>query len=145
MAKKRRRKSKLRETLSTNVIISSIRPRVTLRMRDASGADPEVDSHFGLELRGTMSDAIRDVRDVKFNLWVDANYQIGPNRPAYVGYITQIRPEVAVIASCRPAEFESVWSLALSGHLTHAYMHFTKPHYNSASVLSMTFSNEPEE
>jgi hypothetical protein len=51
------------------------------------------------------------VREVKFNLWVDTDHQIGPNRPAYVGYITQIRPEVAVIAGCRPAEFEYVWSL----------------------------------
>jgi hypothetical protein len=145
MAKKRRRKSKRDETLSCNVVISSIRSRVSLSMRNANGADPEVDSHCGLELRGTMSTPIRDVREVKLNLWVDAGYRIGPNRPAYVGYITQIRPEVAVIASCRPRDFEYVWSLALSGHLTHAYMHFTKPHYNSASVLSMSFSSEPEE
>jgi len=114
-------------------------------MRGANEADPEVDSHCGLELHGTMSTPIRDVREVKFNLWVDANYRIGPNRPAYVGYITQIRPEVAVIASCRPADFEYVWSLALSGHLTHAYMSFTKPHYSSASVLYMSFSSELEE
>jgi hypothetical protein len=113
MGKKGRRKSKRRETLRSNVIISSIRSRVSLRMRDASGADPEVDSHCGLELRGTMSTPIRDVRDVQFNLWVDADHQIGPNRPAYVGYITHIRPEVAVIASCAPAEFNYVWSLAL--------------------------------
>ena len=106
MTKKRRRKSKQRETLSCNVIISSIRSRVSLCMRDANRADPEIDSHCGLELRGTMSIPIRDVREVKFNLWVDADFQIGPNRPAYVGYITQIRPEVAVIASCRSGDFE---------------------------------------
>ena len=145
MVKKRRRKPKQNETLSCNVTISSIRSRVSLSMRDATGPDPEADSHCGLELRGTMSTPIRDVREVKFNLWVDADYRIGPNRPAYVGYITQIRPEVAVIASCRPRDFEYVWSLALSGLLAHAYMHFTKPHYNSASVLSMSFSTEPEE
>jgi hypothetical protein len=145
MAKKRRRKSKRSETLRCNVIISSIRSRVSLSMRDANGPDPEVDSHCGLELRGTMSTPIRDVREVKFNLWVDADHRIGPNRPAYVGYITHLRPEVAVIASCRPRDFEYVWSLALSGHLTHAYMSFTKPHYNSASILSMSFSTELEE
>jgi hypothetical protein len=55
MAKKRRRKSQQRETLSSNVIISSIRSRVSLSIRDANGPDPEVDSHCGLELRGTMS------------------------------------------------------------------------------------------
>jgi HSP20 family protein len=102
MAKKRRRKSKRRETLSCNVLISSIRSRVSLSMRGANEVDPEVDSHCGLEVRGTMDTPIRDVHDVKFNLWVDADYRIGPNRPAYVGYITHTRPEVAVIASCRP-------------------------------------------
>jgi hypothetical protein len=133
------------ETLSCNVDISSIRSRVGLSMRDATGANPEADSHCSLELRGTTSIPIRDVREVKFNLWVDADYRIGPNRPAYVGYTTQIRPEVAVIASCRPRDFEYLWSLALSGHLAHAHLHFTKPHYNSASVPSMSFSTEPEE
>jgi hypothetical protein len=114
-------------------------------MRDANGVDPEVDSHCGLELRGTMDPPIRDVQEVKFNLWIDAEYKIGPNRPAYVGYITQTRPVVAVIANCRPVDFEYVWSLALSGQLKHAYMSFTKPHYGSASVSYMSFSNELEE
>ena len=92
-----------------------------------------------------MNEPIHDVRDVTFRLWVDREYQIGPNRPAYVGYITQIRPEVGVIAGCRPEDFEYLWWLALSGQLTHAYVHFTKPRYSSASVVSMAFSNEPEE
>jgi hypothetical protein len=131
--------------LSCSVTISSIRSRVSLNMRDASGSAPEVDSHCGLELRGTMSPPIRDVHDMKVNLWVDANHQIGPNRPAYVGYITQIRPEVGVIANCRPVDFEYLWSLALSGQLKHACISFTKPHYGSASVSYMSFSNEPEE
>ena len=64
MAKMRRRKSKRTETLSCNVTISSIRSRVSLSMRDATGADPEVDSRCGLELRGTMSPPIREVREV---------------------------------------------------------------------------------
>jgi hypothetical protein len=145
MANKRRLKSKRQETFSCSVIISSIRSRVSLSMRDAVGADPEVASHCGLELRGTMSVPIRDVREVSFSLWVEADYQIGPNRPAYVGYITHTRPEVAVIASCLSGDFEYLWSLALSGQLKHAHLAFTKPHYGSASVSYMSFSNEPEE
>jgi hypothetical protein len=85
------------------------------------------------------------VHEVKFNIWADADYRIGPNRPAYVGYITRTRPEVEVIASCRPADFEYLWSLALSGQLKHACMTFAKPHYGSASVSYMSFSNELEE
>ena len=90
--------------------------------------DAEVYSRCGLELRGTMSPSIRDVEEVVFNLLAEASYRIGPNRPAYVGYITHTRPEVAVIASCRPADFEYLWSLALSGQLTYVYMSFTRPY-----------------
>ena len=114
-------------------------------MRHANEADPKPDSHCGLEIRGTMSAPIRDVREVRFNLWVDADYRVGPNRPAYVGYITQTRPEVAVIASCRPGDFEYLWSMALTGYLCHAYISFSKPHYGSAKVFSMSFSREAEE
>jgi len=145
MAKKRRRKPKRPETMSCNVEISSIRPRVSLSMHDAEGPEPGVDSHCGLRLRGTMDMSIRGVRDMELRLWADWNHHIGPNRPAYIGYITHTRPEVSVIASCRPADFEYLWSLALSGELKFAYLSFTKPHYGSADVLDMAFSNEAEE
>ena len=145
MTKKRQRKLKSEETLRRHVLISTIRPRIDLSMRDASGPNPEPVSDCGLELRGTMTEPVRDVQDVTLNLWVDRNYRVGKNRPASVGFITQIRPAVGVIAPCRPVDFEYLWSLALSGQLTHAYLHFTKPRYRSASVLSMAFSNQPEE
>src|SRR5262245_58351332 len=117
MAKKRRGKSKRPETLSCTVLISSIRWRVSLSMRDANKPDPELEFHSGLELRGTMSTPIRDVDQVAFSLWPDADHQIGPNRPAYVGHITHTRPEVSVIASFRPHDFEYLCSLALAGQL----------------------------
>lgn len=80
-----------------------------------------------------------------FKLWPDPEKRVGPARPAAVGYIMGIRPAVDVAASCTPVRFNYIWSLALSGHLTHAYMSLTEPRYNSASVLSLSFSNELEE
>jgi hypothetical protein len=114
-------------------------------MRDANGPEPEVDGHAGLEIRGTISEPIRDVRDVTLRLWADGNHQIGPNRPAYIGYITHTRPEVGVIAGFPRADFDYIWSLALSGQLRHGYMSFTKPHYGSASLIYLSFSKELEE
>jgi hypothetical protein len=78
-------------------------------MRDANGPEPEVDGHAGLEIRGTISEPIRDVRDVTLRLWADGNHQIGPNRPAYIGYITHTRPEVGVIAGFPRADFDYIW------------------------------------
>jgi hypothetical protein len=114
-------------------------------VRGANEQEPEVEGRPWLELRGTLVEPIRDVRDVVFKLWSDPDQRVGPARPAAVGYIMGIRPAVDVAASCTPGDFNYLWSLALSGHLTHAYMSFTKPHYNSASVLSLSFSNELEE
>ena len=145
MSKNRRRGSKRPETMQRNAIISSFTPRMRLSVRGPSDAEPEVEGRPWLELRGTLAEPIRDVRAVVFKLWADPDKRMGPARPAAVGYITGIRPEVDVIASCTPADFNYIWSLALSDYLTHAYMSFTKPHYNSASVLNLSFSNELEE
>ena len=145
MPKKRRGKSRRDETMQRNAVISSLAPRVSFSVKGEKDPEPEIEGRPWLELRGQLTEPIRDVQDVVLKLWADPDKRVGPARPVAVGYITGIRPQVEVIASCAPTEFAYIWSLALSGHLTHAYMYFTKPHYNSASVLSMSFSNELEE
>ena len=145
MSKSRRHKSKRPETMQRNAVISSFTPRMRLSVKGPNGTEPEIDGRPWLELRGTLVEPIRDVQDVVFKLWSDPEKRIGPARPAAVGYINGVRPTVDVAARCAPADFNYIWSLALSGHLTHAYMFFTKPHYNSASVLNLSFSNELEE
>jgi len=35
--------------------------------------------------------------------------------------------------------------LALAGRLTHGYLYFTKPHYDTGLVASASFSNEASE
>jgi hypothetical protein len=131
--------------MQRNAVISSFTPSMRFSVRGANEQEPEVEGRPWLELRGTLVEPIRDVRDIVFKLWADPDKRVGPARPAAVGYIMGIRPAVDVAASCTTADFNYIWSLALSGHLTHAYMSFTKPHYNSASVLSLSFSNELEE
>jgi hypothetical protein len=131
--------------IQRNAVISSFTPSVRLIIRGPNEPEPEVDGRPWLELRGTLVEPVRDVRDVVFKLWSDPEKRIGPARPAAVGYINAIRPAVDVAASCTPADFDYIWSLALSGQLTHAYMSFSKPHYGSASVFSLSFSNELEE
>jgi hypothetical protein len=145
MPNKQRPRSTRLETMQRNAVISSFTPRMRLSIRGPKDREPEVEGRPGLELRGTLVEPIHAVRDVVFKLWPDPEKRVGPARPAAVGYIMGIRPAVEVIANCLPADFNYIWSLALSGHLTHSYMSFTKPHYNSASVLNLSFSNEVEE
>jgi len=116
-----------------------------LSINGPSDLDPELEGRPWLELRGKLVEPIRDVDQVRFSIWPDPDRRVGPNRPAAVAHLVGIRPEVSVIGSCAPAEFSYIWTLALSGQLTHAYMSLTKPRYNSAAVLSLSFSNELEE
>jgi hypothetical protein len=145
MAKKGPRKPRRNETMHRNALISSFAPRVSLSVIGAKDPEPEIEGRPWIELRGQITEPIRNVQEVVFTLWADPDRRVGAARPVAVGHIMGIRPQVEVIASCAPDAFAYIWSLALSGHLTHAYMSFTKPHYNSASVLYMSFSSELEE
>lgn len=145
MPKKRPRKSTRPETMQRNAIISSFRPRMSFGVRGEKEPEPEIEGRAWLKLRGELIEPIRDVHEVVFSLWPDPDRRVGPARPVAVAHIVAVRPAVEVIANFIPADFHYIWSLALSGHLTYAYMNFTKPHYGSASVLSLSFSNEFEE
>jgi hypothetical protein len=145
MPKKRRRRSTQPETMRRNVAISGWVPRVSFGVRNPDATEPEIEGSLWLRLRGTLFEPLRDVNEVTFSLWPDHDKRVGPARPAAVAHIMRTRPEVEVLASFAPAHFEFIWSLALAGHLTHAYIHFTKPRYGSAEVLNLSFSNEREE
>src|SRR4051794_12266632 len=115
MPKRRRRKSRSDERMRRNVTISAVAPRVSFSVKGENDEEPEIEGRPALELRGKMTEPIRDVHDVVFKLWSDPHFRVGPNRPVSVGYITRVRPEVEIIASCIPSAFDYAWSLALSG------------------------------
>lgn len=145
MGKKRRRSPRKDEMLSRDATISAAAPLVRFSVKGPKDPEPEIEGRPWLELRGRLSEPIRGSQDVVIKLWSDPDKRVGPNRPLAVAYITAIRPQVEVIGSCAPNDFTYVWSLALSGHLKQAHLYLTKPHYSSASVLSMSFSKELEE
>jgi hypothetical protein len=82
MPKPRRRKSKQQEMIRRNAVISSFTPSMRLSVRSAKEAEPEIEGRPWLELRGTLVEPIRDVRDVVFKLWPDPETRVGPARPA---------------------------------------------------------------
>jgi hypothetical protein len=109
---------------------------VRFGVKGENDPEPEIECRPWLELRGKLMEPIREGFDVVFKLWPDPDKRVGPARPASVGYIMGVRPAVEVAADFAPAHFDYLWSFALSGHLTHAFMVLTKPHYGSASVLT---------
>ena len=146
MAQARRRNSHHEETIQRNVAILSIAPRVSCNVRgEKHDPEPVREARPHLALRGELSEPLRGVLGIELKVWADPDTRTGSARPAAVGHIVGMRPHVEVLAAYSPIDFSYIWSLALSGRLTHAYLSFTKPHYNSATVLYMSFSNEREE
>jgi hypothetical protein len=131
--------------MQRNALISAVAPRVSIHVKRPKDPEPEIEGRPWLELRGQLTEPVRDTLDVVIKVWADPDKRVGPARPVAVAHIMSVKPEVEVIGSCAPSEFDYIWSLALSGRLTHAYMSFTKPHYGSASVLYISFSSELEE
>lgn len=144
MAKKK--KSGRAEFLLRDIEISSFSARVSLRAVHRRGADPFVESGPWLELRGTTTEPVRDVRDVRISMYPrDDGREVGAARPASVGAIIGTRPQLDVVLTWSREGFEPVWALALSGRLTHGHIYFTKPYRNSGLVLGASFGNEAEE
>lgn len=109
------------------------------------GVEPDLENHPWLELRGTLSEPIRDARDVVFSTYPKDKVEVRTARPAAVGSIIRLRPYVSVVVAYPPLEFDRLWALALGGHAKHAYLSCTEPHYQRALVTSLSFSNEQEE
>ena len=141
----RRRGHRGPEMLSRTVQVSSFSTRVGLYAIERRGEEPEIDSQPWLELRGTLDEPVREVRDVLISLFPREKVEVGTARPASVASVIQIRPHLSVVAAFPISEFDRLWTMALHGHVKYAYVYFTKPHYKTAHVVSLSFSNELEE
>jgi hypothetical protein len=131
--------------LSRNVAITSFSATVRLDAIHHKEDVPYVEGQPWLELRGTAQEPVEGVNDVKISMWPMERVEIGTARPASVGSVLGARPELAFGLTWPQAEFDRVWTLAISGHLKFAHVYFTKPHYNSGLVVSASFSSELEE
>jgi hypothetical protein len=131
--------------LSQNVEISSFSATVRLHAVHRKGEEPYIESQPWLELRGTATEPVRDVRNVKISMFPRDTLQVGSARPASVGAVIQAKPELSFVLTWPQVDFNRVWALAVSGRLTHSRLYFTKPHYNSGLVVNASFSTEAEE
>lgn len=144
MAKRHRSSAKV-EMLSRNVLVSSFRATVRLRTVHHRGEEPYIESQPWLELHGTLTEPVRDVRDARISMYPKDTLEIGTARPAAVGAVIQTRPEFGVVLTWPRVDFDRVWAMAIDGCLTHAHLYLTRPHYGSGLVVSASFSNEAEE
>ena len=144
MAKKRRAVRRP-EIIWRNVKITAISARVGIDAEHPRGEEPTIENRPWLELRGSLEEPVKGVEDVLFSLYPGDDVRVGTARPAAVGSIIGLKPEMSVVVRWPHRDFDRLWTLALSGKLSYAYLCFTKPHYRKALVVSSSFSTEREE
>ena len=133
------------EMLSRNGEISSLRASMRVSAVERRGEEPDIETHPWLDVHGTLSEPVRDVRDILISMYPEDKLVVGTARPAAVGSIIRMRPEMSVVLTWPQADFDLVWAMAMGGQLKFAYLYFTRPHYCHSLVVSVSFSNVPEE
>jgi hypothetical protein len=102
VSKKRRWRSRRDETMRRNILISSLAPRISFGVKGEKDPEPQVGSRPWRELRGQLTEPVREARDAVLKLWSDPDKRVGPARPVAIRYITGIQPQVEVIERAVP-------------------------------------------
>ena len=140
-----KRKGGKPEMLSRNFEIKSSRLTVRLSAVHRKGDEPEIESQPWLELRGVLTEAVKDVRDVQISLYPRDKMEVGTARPASCGAIIRARPDLQCVITWPQHEFDRLWAMVLGNRLTHGHFYFTKPHYNTGLIVNVSFSSQVEE
>lgn len=131
--------------LSRNAAVSSFRATLRLSAVHRRGEEPDIDSAPWLELRGTLEEPVKGVTGGQICLYPREPLVVGTARPAAVGAVTQMKPEMVIVLTWSHRDFDRLWTFALSGNLKFAHLYMTTPHYNTGLVVSASFSTEREE
>jgi hypothetical protein len=131
--------------LSRDAAIASFSASLRIAAAHRRGEEPEIESQPWLELRGTLEEPVKGVTNVRISNYPREPSTIGTARPASVGAIIGMKPEMSIVLTWSHVEFDRLWAMALSGHVKFVHLYFTKPHYNSGLVVSASFSSEREE
>lgn len=126
------------------VAISECRFTQSIRAVHERGTEPDVEAGPWLELVGVLEEPVKDVSNVRISLFPREPVVIGPLRPAAIGSILSLKPEVSVVISWSEREFDRLWTLALAGHLAFAHVVFTTPRYGRARVVTASLGNDRE-
>ena len=144
MAKAKRGRPRVRH-LIRSIDVQSVRQYMSLRVDDDRSAAPKRAGKCWMEVRGTFDEPVKRQSEVVISVHQEEGADFGPNRPAVIGHVIEMRPACRVVIGVSREHFERVWTLASGGRLTHAWMSLTEPHYNDAQVPAVAFANEPIE
>jgi hypothetical protein len=145
MPRKTRSTRRTPELLTRFIDITSVSAAVSVGVVQEGRGEPSASTHGQLELTGKLDEPIRDTRDVEIVLYASDDPTPGSSPTPWIGLVHGLRPVMRPAIFISHREFDRVWSLALSGLLKHGYIVLTPPRYQSAHVLNVAFSTNPEE
>jgi hypothetical protein len=141
----RRRPRRRDEILTRTVEVSSCTTSVHLGVDQPRSCDPMIESRPWIEARGTADEPLCGGQEFLFSVHVDDDLRPGPLRPAAVGAIIQIRPQVTAVLGLPSADFDRLWSMAVTGRLRFVWFSSATPRYRKARIFSASFASEREE
>jgi hypothetical protein len=133
------------ETVVRFIIVTGVNVGIGISTAQEGGAEPALHSTGRIQVTGTMDEPVRDNRDVKITVYSADNPKPGSDPLPWVGLVHGVRPVLQAATFISHRDFDRVWSLALSGLLKHAYLMLSAPRYQSAYVLNVSFSTDPED
>ena len=81
---------------------------------------------------------------VSINGWIWVSTE-GREPLAWIGLVHGFRPAIRPTVFVPEVMFDRMWALAGSQLLKHAYLVVTRPHYQTAYVVHLSLSTDPEE
>jgi hypothetical protein len=142
---RRRRTTRRDEILWRTITVASCTTRVHFGVDAPRGCEPKIKSWPWIEARRTADEPLGDNHDFLVSVRVDDDPRPGPLRPAAVGAIIQVRPTVTAVLGLPHADFDRLWSMAVTGRFRFVWLSTTKPHYGKARIQSASFSSQRDE
>lgn len=141
----RRARRKAEELLVRTAEIRSVTPYVSVHPAGIREKEPRLESDSWLYLHGELDAPVKDVFAISIHVHPREPPIVGTARPISVGAIVGLRDCVSVVVDVLQADFDRLWTWAISCHLKYARLTFTVPKYGTALVVNTLFSSVREE
>jgi hypothetical protein len=129
------------EILSRYLTVTDWRASVSVRVDRQRGLPPERGGLNWLEFDGELTEALKGVVSAKVSLHPTSDLSLGERAPLSIGSIIQIKPQVSVVVPLSEAEFDRIWTLALTNQIKSCFLAFHEPFRGYAGVVSFSVDN----
>lgn len=145
MAKRKRTPKDAFVQLKRRIDVDSVSARVSAYPEKEKGREPKYHGSAALELKGRLDEPIRDLVDVEVVVYDSDIATLGTEPLPWIGTVDFVRPVIRPVAFLPHRDFDRLWTLALTGSLKHVTLFMTPPRYQTAYIVNVSFTTDPEE